>query len=257
MRTVLIGIAPDEMTVMGLGTPFAEPHRIPLDTRGPETLPRAAGLLAAYVAGMTPEPTQLQIVVSNHFVRYVVLRPETPIHSIEGFRNLAAIKLEEQFGSLAREWTIAVNPTPGRATTLASGMPTAWIETLTTKLPSFAKILTIRPLWMPFFNEVCKSIGDQSGHLMVLESDRVTVARVGGGEWEWMTSRAARAGDPDAIAHLLQEEGGSSLNHEALPLWYADVSGHQAILESLGHPIKRIHPPGASAVTVLAAWGKV
>ncbi len=151
---------------------------------------------------------ELGIVLSNHFVRYLLVPWSQQIASEEEFRNYAAAAFEEVYGEASAEWEVSLSAERPGAPRLAAAIDRQLLEAIRAALASTRLRLTsVQPYLMAAYNRVARSRHDHDQDLvfMLVEAGRACILVAQGGKW-CHVSTAAAPEDPDALSALLERE---------------------------------------------------
>jgi hypothetical protein len=159
------------------------------------------------------------VVVSDHFVRYVVV-PTDGGSSREERRALARHLFRATFGERADGWQVSVGMQGRRGETIAAAVEPSLIERLTATLTTAGLVPSaIEPFLAAAFNRCRRAIGEGPAWLAVAEPDRACVAYLAAGRWcavaNRRVARALRAELPGVLEQARLASG--------LPAEKADV----------------------------------
>ena len=151
----------------------------------------AVEALTAKLALINPEPkTPLRIVLSNDFVRYLLLPAQKVTLSHTEKNAYAKAAFRQLHGVTADSWQIKHdNPAPNQATMLA-----AIDQRLQQSLEQVAvnyrlKLVSLTPYLMQVFNGLHKQLKDFSGYLALIEGERIVLLNINNGQIEQLKSQ--------------------------------------------------------------------
>lgn len=258
-RQVIVAVAPDRLSALlvdGIGRRRLLDRQaisLPMLANGWETTLPALEELFSESAW---RGHRLQIILSNHHVHYQALARSTGLSSGEMLK-LAAARFAEAYGELATDWDIRISPPARDGSTLACGVPSGLLAALRASCAKKARLVSIRPALMPFFNHARPLIGRSAGYLALIENGRLSIAAIEDGAW---LSVSSRAGSGARLPQMLLEE---SELHQRLPgglIWACDLSGKAKLPTDPAWSSHLIAPPGIPGLSNqadLANWGLV
>jgi hypothetical protein len=131
-----------------------------------------------------PAPaTPTNVILSNHFVRYLVLPWSADLVTESEELEFARARFAQVFGDKARQWTIRTSDAPVRLERLAAATDGALIEALARTLSTAGLALaSCKPALMAQFNASLRRIGDNAW-LVSAEHGRLLIAWIENGRW--------------------------------------------------------------------------
>lgn len=176
-----------------------------------EPLNQLDKMLDAAGAGIT-------VTLSNHFVRYVTLPPQSEISTPEEVFAYADFRMREIFGARVDQWVLSIsmwNPVYGAIAAAIS-------QTLLAKLQEVAvrhriKLNYIDPYFSAVMDRWSKSLNPQKSYVALIEAGRVCVGLLEKGVWKSIRNQR--------ILHNVAEELWTVLDQEAV------LSGHKESVE--------------------------
>jgi hypothetical protein len=241
-----IGLAPGRVELVRLGPLGLGRSRAPLgvDCAAVPGQPPWAGALAALDAalpGAARAGDNAAVVLSNHFVRYLVIGWQAEIGSAHELEDLARLRFEATFGDAARDWTVRCSPSGWGQASIACAVDRALITGLQECLQRHGlRLASLQPLLMAAYNDVQRQL-PPSAALTVVEPGRLCLALRRDGDWTEVSSRRAGA---DAALAVEQELATLSPNEapEQLDVLLVGAGTHWA-----GDGERRARLLGASA----------
>jgi hypothetical protein len=176
------------------GEPQAQPSwGSPIDT------------LRAMLADPANAKTCATVILSNHFVRYLVLSWSAELVTAAEELEYARARFVEIYGEAARDWVIRTSGAASGAHRLAAATDLALIDALTRTLnASGVKFTSCQPALMAQFNAARPRIGNDAW-LVSAERTRLSIARIRDGQWYSVRTRPVN-GAPVALRELLDQE---------------------------------------------------
>ena len=149
--------------------------------------------------------TQVDIVLSNHFVRYCVVPVSDLLVTRDDQLRFAKHHFARVHGALADSWSVRVSGSPGR-TVVASAIDGELIETLCTQLLSRGtRPRSLQPLLMASFNEVRAQLPGGELRLLIIEPE-MAVSALLNGDWQRIRSQRTGGATDDELDRLIARE---------------------------------------------------
>jgi len=146
------------------------------------------GALAALepaLAALRAERVDATVVLSNHFVRYAVVKPETTLSGEEEALGHARFHFTRVYGERARGWDLRLSPSRRAAPRLASALDAGLVPAITACFARGAKarLVSVQPYLMAAFNRWRTDLARDEGWLLLLEPQRACLALIAKGRW--------------------------------------------------------------------------
>lgn len=221
-----IGIAPDRLSVaaqaggFGRGSPTAAGKAGTLKVEIARDLsdwrPAVEALPAAIALSGLHKP-EVTVVVSSHFVRYVLLPANEALTKDEEWLSLARHRLAAIHGPAAAEWRVRVSAADA-GVRVASAADPALIEEMRARMDDTgAALVSVQPNLMASFNALRKDLGEEACWLVIRSLASLTMALLEQGTWRAIRTRRIEDQWKTPIPEILERE--SALL--ALPAPYA------------------------------------
>lgn len=140
--------------------------------------------LADRLKGAKDESANAVVILSNHFVRYTLVRWDEQLTDPREQEALARICFQKTYGDLANDWTIRMSDEgyglPCIACAIDRMLPEAIVRTLA---PTRLRLTSIRPYFVAAFNQWRRRLGDTRSFLLVAEPGRVCAGLLGDEKW--------------------------------------------------------------------------
>ena len=212
-ESIRVGLCPDRVSFArygrGLRPRLLEKDTLPLEpgtTQEPWRAPVRAlpRLLEARVRGVA----DISVVLSNHFVRYLLLDTDARISSGNEWREYASHRCEKIYGARARDWDIQVSECGAPHARLASAVDR---QLLTALAAAFAgspgRLRSVQPYLMVAFNRTLPAIARASFWFVLHEPGRLLLGLIRDGRWRSLRGRRSDAGWSETLAQTLEREG--------------------------------------------------
>jgi hypothetical protein len=190
----------------GYKSPIDLKQSVPVEPAADDVPPWLAPVsaLQGVVAGTAVASGDLTVVLSNHFVRYLIVPWDEKVGSTEEYQRYAGIAFENVFGEAARSWMIRVSPekmgTPRLASAIDIELDTALQQVGGSKL----RLLSIQPYLMAAFNRLGDSFRKRNFFFLLAEPGRACILAAVGGAWRIVRNYAAA--DDASISQLVERE---------------------------------------------------
>jgi len=202
-------LRPDRVDVVrrqrGYKSPIDFKHSVPVES-GADDAPWLAPISALQdvIAGSAVASGELTLVLSNHFVRYLIIPWDDNVGSAEEYERYARIAFENVFGEAARTWVVRLSPEKMGAPRLASAIDHELHTALHPIGGSKFKLVSIQPYLMTAFNRLGDSFRKGDFFFLLTEPGRACVLAAVGGAWQ--TVRNYAAVDDASISQLVERE---------------------------------------------------
>jgi hypothetical protein len=205
---------------------------------GAEPWQGAVAALAAAVEGLRRERLDATVVLSNHFVRYAVVKPDASLSGPEEQLGLARHQFGRIYGERARGWDVRLSDAPRGAPRLASAVDAALVPAIAACFPreGRARLVSVQPYLMSAFNCWRGELPGGDAWLLLVEPERACLALVAGGRWAAVQALRGEYPAPEDWAALLERQQ------------------LRAEVEAVPREV-RVHAPASGAATALEARG--
>ena len=141
----------------------------------------------------------LSVVLSNHFVRYMLVPWSAQIASAEEFRNYAAAMFEDVYGEVSSGWDVTVSAERSGAPRLAAAVDRQLLEGVRAAVsPARLRLISVQPYLMAAYNRVAWRRREKDFVFMLIEAGRACILAAQGGKWCYVSTTAA----PEQAAEL-------------------------------------------------------
>ncbi len=209
---VRIGISPQQVEMLRYapGWKRAVPERKTLTCAGtPERNATAwvpaVEALRELLAHPNLHRADATVILSNHFVRYLLIPWSASLVTEEERLAFARMRFVQVYGEVAQNWMLRLSGGAAGSAQVAAAVESPLIDSLTTLLENSPLALrSIQPQLMALVNAARKAIG-RDAWLAVAEPGRVLLGLLRGGRWLSLRSRPLN-GETVALAELLEQE---------------------------------------------------
>ena len=212
------------------GAPYSFAESFAGDDNAP---PWRAALQAfeRFLANAESGTGMLDVVLSNHFVRYLLL-PWTPqIASAEELRNCAAAMFEDIHGDVSSEWEVIVCEERAGAPRLAAAVDRALLAALRGAVaPTRWRLVSVQPYLMAAYNRVARAHTGKDFVFVLLEAGRACIVAAQGGRWCHVSMAAAPEPAQEVSLLLAREMRLADLQGESLPPVYVHAPHRRGLV---------------------------
>jgi len=132
------------------------------------------------------------VVLSNHFVRYLLLDANDRISTREEWLEYASHRFEKTYGARARDWDIQVGEAGPAHPRLASAIDRALLEAIAAAFKNGrVRLRSIQPYLMTAFNQALPALPESSFWFVLQEPGRLLLGLIRDGAWRSVRSRQA------------------------------------------------------------------
>jgi hypothetical protein len=145
------------------------------------------------------------VIVSNHFVRYLLLPWNPDLVTAQEELAFASARFVQAFGEAAQGWVLRLSPVRPGTTGVACALDRALLETVTALLAaSPLRLRSLQPSLMAICNERSKlPAGD--AWIAIAESGRLLLGALRAGQWVSLRGRPLN-GHAVALAEIIAQE---------------------------------------------------
>ena len=188
----------------------------------PEWRP-ALDTLGGWVKALGLKRMPVRVVLSNHFVRYMVVPWTRGVAGRSERLGLARHLFRQNFGEAAADWNVQLSSGRYGESALACAVDEGLLAGLRESFaPGKLKCSSVQPLLAFVFNRFRKQIGDDA-YLLVVEPGRLCCAVIHAGQWRALHT-AQRPADM-SIARLIERQLGLMAVDARMPVYVFDATG--------------------------------
>jgi hypothetical protein len=163
------------------------------------------GTLAHWAAEVSPKRAQLDIVVSDHFVRQVVLPWSADLTQDREWLALARARIDVTWGS-SEPWEVRIDRLRFKSSCLACGIHQDLLMQLLELRRPGLMVKSIQPNFTTIFNQLAATVGQTATLLVVSERRSATIGAFDGGAWRHVRTLPVAGEESDEIKHLVERE---------------------------------------------------
>jgi hypothetical protein len=150
----------------------------------------ALALLENALQGSTWKKADVEVILSNHFVRYLVLPWNAASLSDAEQMLLVRHRFDEVYGEGGENWALRLSEGAFGSPSLASAIPQAMLDSIKVSFQSLPLHLTsVQPYLMTVFNACRRELGKQDGWFVLAERDTFCVGLLQDGHWHSIRAR--------------------------------------------------------------------
>jgi hypothetical protein len=175
---------------------------------GAEPWQGALATLATAAEPLRRERLDVTVVLSNHFVRYAIVKPDASLSGPEEQLGLARFQFGRIFGERAKGWDIRLSDAPRGAPRLASAVDAALVPAIGACFPQEgnARLVSVQPYLMSAFNCWRGHVTDADAWLLLVEPERVCLALWAAGKWVAVQTLRGEHPGAEGLAALLDRQ---------------------------------------------------
>ena len=173
---------------------------------------------------------EITIVLSNHFVQYVLLPWRAEVSRPSELAAYAAILFDETYGNDAGGREILIGRERAGSARIAAGIDSTLLHGLRNAVAaSKLKLVSVQPYLSAAFDRVRRTVGSRDFMFVLAEPARSCVLVATGGRWRSLRNTATTA-QPHELAHLIEREAQlAGLADEGMPPVFVHAPGHDAL----------------------------
>jgi len=153
-----------------------------------------------------PGDAKLDVVLSNHLLRYAVLPWSAALATEDEWIAYAQHVFGSTYGAAAAGWRIRICDGGRGHTRIACAADAALLDAIA----AVERVASIQPHLMAAFNARRREFGAEPGWFVLQEPGRLTLGLISGGEWKLVRNRQAPDGWRDSLNELLHRETAAS-----------------------------------------------
>ena len=153
-----------------------------------------------------PGDSKLEVVLSNHLLRYAVLPWSAALASEDEWMAYARHVFAATYGAEAAGWRIRICDGGRGKSRVACAADAALLDAIA----AVERVVSIEPHLVAAFNARRDEFGNEPGWFVLHEPGRLTLALLAEGEWKLLRNRQAPADWRDRLEDLLYRESASS-----------------------------------------------
>jgi hypothetical protein len=199
---LLVSLAPDSVTLVRtagrLRPRIVDKKAVECDPAfGAAPWQGAVAALEAALAPLRDERVDATVVLSNHFVRYAIVKPDPTIAGAEEQLGHARFHLIRVFGERARGWDLRLSPARRGAPRLASALDPGLAPAIAACFArgAAARLVSVQPYLMAAYNRWRGELPRDGGWLLLLEPQRACLVLIS--QRRWAAVRTLRGDYPD------------------------------------------------------------
>lgn len=177
--------------------------------------PAAAALETYLAANHQWRGASLRIILSNHFVRYVLVPWNNDLSNEKEHLALARRHFAVTHGPVAKNWTIRMSLDRPGESHVASALDESLLTRLTRVAASHTKLVSVEPLLMASFNRWRQDFREESQWFVTVESGMLCGALLGRNRWVALRRWRTQANWATELALWLSRE--QLIGEESVP----------------------------------------
>lgn len=146
----------------------------------------------------------LTVVLSNHFVRYLIIPWDDQVGSIDEYQSYARIAFENVFGEVARGWTLRSSAERSGTGRLSGAIDGELARGLMQLGGGKLRLASVQPYLMAAYNRLGQAFRKGDFFFLLAEPGRACVLAAVGGTWR--AARNQTVVEDGDIAHFVERE---------------------------------------------------
>ena len=207
---IFVGLAPAMLgyvRLQGVSRPKIVEKRLIEFEPQPDAEPWRAAIaaLAEVAATVKDDKALVTVVLSNHFVRYVLVPRSEELKSHAEALAFARYCFGKTHGERSKNWDVRLSDSQAGSARVSSAVDT---ELLQAVLACFAKarLVSVQPYLMSAFNQWRTVTGNKPVWVLLVEAQRACLAYLENGRWKAIHNIRGEFDCPDQWAELLDRE---------------------------------------------------
>ena len=262
-------LCPDQLQVVRTGwgwrrsATFSFAETLAGDPDGPPWQ-AAVGAFQRFLATAETGTGALDVVLSNHFVRYLLVPWSPHIASAEELRDYAAAMFEQIHGDVSSQWDVTVSAERAGAPRLAAAVDRSLLAAIRTAVaPTRLRLASVQPYLMAAYNRVARAHTGKDFVFMLLEAGRACILAAQGGQWCYVSTAAAPEPAPALSSLLARELQLADLQGASVPPVYVHAAHRRGLVLPPVHgaaprvlearPLAGLAPPRGAACELAAS----
>ncbi len=141
--------------------------------------------MAPLAESLKEERTDITVVLSNHFVRYVLVPRNPGLDTDEEELAFARYCFARIHGERSKGWQVRLDRGSGGSARVAGAVDAALLQAVQScfKPGAKARLVSVQPYLMAAFNRWRRQLSAASTSLLLVEPDRACLARLEKGSW--------------------------------------------------------------------------
>jgi len=175
---------------------------------GAEPWQGAVTVLAAALESLRSERIDATVVLSNHFVRFAIVKPEAALTGAAEELGLARFQFARIYGERARNWDVRLSAARRGAPRLASAVDAPLVAAIGACFPrgGSLRLVSLQPYLMAAFNRWRGALSSDDAWLLLIEPQRACLAMLASQEWAAVQTVRGEYSAPEDWAALLDRE---------------------------------------------------
>lgn len=205
---IVVSLAPQGVAALRLGrglSPRVTRQAFVACATGTSDWQAAVAALDGLLAQPAWQQADLQVVLSNAFVRYAVIPLDPKLKRPQEREAYVRLQLEKRFGPMAAGWEPRSSPA-GSGGVVVSAIERALLEALETVAAKRVRWISLQPSLMTAFNRLRHAAGTRPAALLLAEPGRMLLALFDKSGWRAIGSRRTDVTDAATALRLLEEE---------------------------------------------------
>lgn len=236
-------LAPERVLLLRRRRGWNRTYEVQADAPCEGTTPQAAvEALALLLAPPDQGPADLTVVLSNHFVAYVLVPWRAEVTTPSELATFTGICFDETFGPEAAGRVLVTGSESAPSARVAAALDSGFLHALRTAVASSRlRLASVQPYLGAAFNGVMGALPRRDFIFVLAEPGRTCVLVAGGGQWRALRSTAGGA-EPYELAALVEREAQlAGLSDEGMPPVFVHAPGRASLRLRPCHGVEPRH----------------
>ena len=167
----------------------------------------ALGALESVLSGLSGRKPQTTVVLSNHFMRYVLIPASDALFDAKEEKAYAQHSFREMYGRDSNDWELCISSGGIGNSQMASAVDARLLESLRGLFARVGgELESIQPHLMLAYNACRNTLRDRSVWLALIEHGNLCLAVLQDGRWSWVRTMRIGARWHEELPLLLERE---------------------------------------------------
>lgn len=173
---------------------------------------------------------EVSVILSNHFLRYVALPPQSEITTPEEVKSYADFRMREVYADRIDSWILSISDWNPASGAICAAIPRNLMEQLEQLAPGYrCKIKTLEPYLASVYDRWQAQLKGDKVYFAVIETGRICLAITYHGMWQSVRNQRIQHGAAEDLLAALDQEVIWSGTKEAIEFVYLFAPEHPGL----------------------------
>jgi hypothetical protein len=154
-----------------------------------------------------PKKANAEIILSNHFVRYQLIKAQPDLGSLEEEQAFVRFSFTEVYGNESANWALRWGAGLDINAQVASAIDQVMLDHIANIFADAGiKLVSLQPYLMAAFNHLCKSFDHKPVWFVLVEAGRVCIAMLKDGDWKSLHTSKLGIDWADELPNVIERE---------------------------------------------------